>query len=280
MKAQPDDGIDELWFRFGPSKFMAGIRGLNANEVKVYICLLCRMYERGGPLRNDDEILATYCEMRPSSFAKARDRLIRLEKLFLTDDGRIFNATAAREIAWRASKSENSKRAGKISAEKRQQNQWPNATDAQPPLNHIEEEIYIGGGNACAREADETRTDRERLLAAMGLPSDGLTPAGRIFGNSADMLEARRWADELHIPFDLQIAAIGEVMSRKTDGAPASFKYFTPVMQRLAADLARPRLQPVEGGQDDRRHARGDVAAELQRSIERAAAGGKVVAGW
>ena len=46
---------DELWFRFHPSKFMAGIRGLNANEVKVYICVLCRIYERGEAVKNDAE---------------------------------------------------------------------------------------------------------------------------------------------------------------------------------------------------------------------------------
>lgn len=134
---------DELWFRFHPSKFMAGIRGLNANEVKVYICILCRIYERGGPVKYDAEILATYCEMRPSSFEKSLARLVRLEKLKLTDDGRVSNDLADREISRRASYSENAKRAGKKSAEKRQQNQGQGATDAQPPLNQEEQEKSI-----------------------------------------------------------------------------------------------------------------------------------------
>jgi uncharacterized protein YdaU (DUF1376 family) len=131
---------DELWFRFHPSKFMAGIRGLNANEVKAYICILCRIYESNGPVRSDHEILSTYCEMRPSSFAKALDRLVRLEKLILTDDGRLTNLAAEREISHRASKSQNSARAAKISHEKRQQNQCSDPAQAMRPLANIREE--------------------------------------------------------------------------------------------------------------------------------------------
>ena len=130
----------EPWFRFFPSKFMAGIRGLNANEVKVYISLLCRMYEHGGPIRNDHEILSTYCEMRPSSFAKALDRLVRLEKLYVTEDGMLSNGAAEGEISRRESYSENAKRAGEKSAEKRQQKQRPKATSAERTLNHIDKD--------------------------------------------------------------------------------------------------------------------------------------------
>jgi len=60
---------------------MAGIRGLNANEVKAYFCIVCRIMEHRAPVEEDREILATYCEMRQSSFDKALDRLIRLKKL-------------------------------------------------------------------------------------------------------------------------------------------------------------------------------------------------------
>ena len=134
----PDD-IDELWFRFAPSKFMAGIRGLNSNEVKAYICLLCRIYEQGGPIENDIEILSTACEMRPSSFEKALARLIRLRKL-TEQDGYLSNDFAEQELSRRASKSEKARRAGEKSAEKRKQNQRLRPTDVQQTCNHKEEE--------------------------------------------------------------------------------------------------------------------------------------------
>ena len=47
---------EEPWFRLRPSKIMAGIRGLNANEVKVYFCLVCRIMEHGSPVENDVEL--------------------------------------------------------------------------------------------------------------------------------------------------------------------------------------------------------------------------------
>lgn len=137
---------EEQWFRMRPSKFMAGCRGLNANEVKVYISLICRIMEHGAPVEDDAEILATYCEVRPSSFAAALDRLIRLKKIIRTEDGRLSNALCDGEIAWRAGYSENQKRAGQKSAEKRQQKQTEAATGvertfSQKKKKEIEKEI-------------------------------------------------------------------------------------------------------------------------------------------
>lgn len=88
-------------------------------------------------------------------------------------------------------------------------------------------------------------TDREQLLVAMELPA--LSSSGRIYGNQTDMLEARRWKDELGLSIDDQVSVISEVMGRKADGPPSAFKYFTAAMQRRAAEKARPRLQPDAG---------------------------------
>ena len=127
---------DELWFRFFPSKFMAGIRGLNANEVKLYTCIMCRIYEHSGPIKNNPDVLATYAEMRPSTFNKTFARLLVLEKIFITENGMISNAACDAEISRRESKVDFAKRAGKKSAEKRQQNQSETPTDAQRTLNY------------------------------------------------------------------------------------------------------------------------------------------------
>lgn len=126
---------EELWFRMRPSKFMSGCRGLSASEVKVYISLICRIMEHGAPVEDDHLILSTYCEVRPSSFASALDRLLRLKKLYRTEDGRISNTFCDGEIAWRAGYSEKQKRAGEKSAEKRKENQSPEATTVKPPFN-------------------------------------------------------------------------------------------------------------------------------------------------
>jgi len=154
-----------------PSKFMAGCRGLNANEVKVYISLICRIMEHGSAVEEDHEILATYCEMRPTSFATALDRLVRLKKLIRTDDGHLTNAFCDGEITWRACYSENAKRAGQKSAEKRKGNQAPTATDVEPAFNHKrrEEEIReeVGSNEPTARKrALSARDHLEPVIGA------------------------------------------------------------------------------------------------------------------
>lgn len=162
------------YFRFFPERFMAGIRGLNANEVKVYICLLCRIYESGGPIRRNDVVLSTYCEMRPSSFAKALSRLLALEK-FRERDGLLSNAAADEEISWRASKSQKSARAGKVSAEKRQQTQTDPATDVQRTSTNREED----------KEQDFSPNGEKARKRASRLPEDWVLP-----------MEWGRWAVE------------------------------------------------------------------------------------
>ncbi|PQO23103.1 hypothetical protein C2I36_09545 [Rhodobacteraceae bacterium WD3A24] len=242
---------NELWFPFYPSRFMAGIRGLSANEVKVYIALLCRIYEHNGPIPWKPEILATYCEIRPSSFDKALDRLLRLEKLYVTDDGRLSNETCDEEISQRSSRSENARRAGQKSAEKTQRNQRARPAGAERPTDYYNTEHDDDDGDARARPREAPRsepTHRERLLEAMGAdPATGLTgPNGRILGTQSDMEEAGRWADDLGLSEDDQLSVVREVMARKAEpGPPVSFRYFTPAMRELAGARNAPRLSPA-----------------------------------
>lgn len=126
---------DGPFFKFYPAKFMKGVRGLTASEVGVYIMLLCRIYEEDGPLEFNPLVLSTYCEMRQTAFEKTAERLIALGKLRLSD-GMLFNDKAEEVISDRAVRVENAKRAGEISAQKRQTNQRDQPTDVQPPSNY------------------------------------------------------------------------------------------------------------------------------------------------
>jgi hypothetical protein len=114
-----------------------------------------------------------------------------------------------------------------------------------------EREDIGGGGDA---GASDPPTHRESLIAAMGVdPSRPIvTTGGKSLGGAADMLEARRWA-ELGLSEAEQIAVIAEAMARKRDGPPMSFKYFTPAMQRFAADKASAEtpLTPINGETHD-----------------------------
>lgn len=89
---------------------------------------------------------------------------------------------------------------------------------------------------------------REILLAAMGLDPSGVTATGAFVGGMGDMAEQRRWQTDLGLSLAEQRAVIEEVMRRKRDGPPGSFKYFTKAMQEFAGRKTQPALAPIEGG--------------------------------
>jgi uncharacterized protein YdaU (DUF1376 family) len=125
------------YFRFYPADFMGGVRGMTAQEVGVYTMLLCRMYEEDGPIECDTFRLATYCGMRVATFTATLEKLIRLGKIE-PHDGALFNDRARREIAIRADGLEVAIRAGKVSAEKRQQKQGRAEASVDAPFNHTD----------------------------------------------------------------------------------------------------------------------------------------------
>lgn len=273
---------EEPWFRLRPSKFMAGIRGLNANEVKAYFCIVCRIMEHRAPVEEDREILATYCEMRQSSFDKALDRLIRLKKLRRTDDGRISNAFCDAEISWLESYSENQKRAGKKSAEKRQGKQRAEPTDVQPTFNQEDrdrEEKIGSGGVAGASDAEH-----DAILIAAGIdPTKDVT--GKWLGLSAQH-EVASWR-----ALGLTQSEIVDVIRDVRRGArhpPSTLSYFRQPMQRAAGLKVAAPLDPIppsDQATGGSRHGRQpDSLDRTQRVIAGAAARARArearMAGW
>lgn len=127
------------YFDFYPSDFMHGVRGLSAQEVGVYTMMLCRIYEENAPVEYHVMRLATYCGMRENTFVKTVEKLIELGKLDLVD-GMLSNHRAEVEISSRANKLKINSKAGKASAEKRQQNQRNVLTGVQRTFNHTDTE--------------------------------------------------------------------------------------------------------------------------------------------
>ena len=125
------------YFDFYPTDFMHGVRGLTPQEVGIYTMLLCRIYEENAPVQYHPARLAAYCGTRESTFVKAFERLVDLGK-FSVSEGMFTNARAQVEIAARETKLKNNSRAGKLSAQKRQQKQIDDATGVQRPSNHTD----------------------------------------------------------------------------------------------------------------------------------------------
>ena len=201
------------YFDFYPADFMTGIRGLSPQEVGVYTMVLCRIYEESGPVEHHPSRLAAYCGMPDKAFEKAFLRLVDLDK-FQVENGKVSNRRAMIEIAKRESKLNSSKKAGKISAEKRKQNQRNDSTPVQQPFNHSDTdkssvEAKASPGADAPPDPDKVMFDSGKALLA----SAGKTPdqAGRLIG---------KWRKDHGA--EAVIAAIGRA---RREGAvdPASF---------------------------------------------------------
>lgn len=129
------------YFKFYPSDFMHGVRGLSAQEVGIYTMLLCRIYEEDGPVECHIVRLSTYCGMRENTFKQVLDKLIVLGKLTLKN-GMISNARSEAEISSRSDDLKNKISGGKASAKKRQQNQQNISTEPQQNLNYTDTDTY------------------------------------------------------------------------------------------------------------------------------------------
>lgn len=244
------------WFKFYPADFMNGVRGLSATEIGLYIMLLSLIYEESGPVELNVLRLATYCGMREASFLKTFEKLVALGKLTVTDN-KISNARAEVEIAARANDLKAASRAGKASAEKRQQNQQNFATGVEQTFNHSaseadKEKYSKGGGGAPAATMDEVvlqpdteTTIREKLLAAMGVGPDDVVGPSKFIGSQADMAVAMQWLQLPGITLERACTEIRTIMAKKKGGPPACFSYFTDPLRRLSAAMSPEALKPM-----------------------------------
>ncbi|RWF41605.1 MAG: DUF1376 domain-containing protein [Mesorhizobium sp.] len=75
------------WFRLYIERWRDGTFGLAPNEIAAYITVICELYDNDGLLINPDlDLMARRCGMRPTSFRKALDVLVRRGKLSLDGD--------------------------------------------------------------------------------------------------------------------------------------------------------------------------------------------------
>jgi uncharacterized protein YdaU (DUF1376 family) len=95
LRAQPavkgsamSDGL--TWYRRYPGDFIGGTVGLTLEERGAYSLLLDLMYQRGGPIEDDDRWISRVCECPLQRWRKIRSKLLTMGKLFL-EKGRLAN---------------------------------------------------------------------------------------------------------------------------------------------------------------------------------------------
>jgi uncharacterized protein YdaU (DUF1376 family) len=88
------------WFKFNPKAFLEGVvdAGLTPEERGAYITLLCLIYQRGGPIPDDARWLAGNCGISVRAWKILRDALVAKGKISITEDGRLMNDRARREL--------------------------------------------------------------------------------------------------------------------------------------------------------------------------------------
>lgn len=93
--------MSDPWFKFYPSDWLSGTRGLTPAETGVYVTLVCMMYENDGQLiRNDrrhDARLARRCGCTLAAFKKIIANLLSENKL-VDDNGFLTNKRVQKEL--------------------------------------------------------------------------------------------------------------------------------------------------------------------------------------
>lgn len=211
---------------------MNGVRGLSAQQVGVYMMLLCRIYEEDGTIEFHELRLATYCGMRQNTFKKTVEQLIELDKFQLVD-GHLNNRRAETEISSRADNLKKKSKAGKASAQKTQQKQGQPPTPVEQVSNDTEEEedtdTYISSSSSTRASFEQIRV---RLKNATGRAVDW--DALEI----SNLREPISWLDPQgdNAPLDLVCEAIGSrcsvMIAQDANLKPIKhWKYFTACVQ-------------------------------------------------
>lgn len=111
------------WFKCNPRDFREGMVGLTREERGTYATVLLLIYERAGPVPDDDAAwMAGHLWCTVKAWKKDRDSLVAKGKLYRVEvDGRphLMNQRAAEELAEREALSEARSEAGKLTVRSR-----------------------------------------------------------------------------------------------------------------------------------------------------------------
>lgn len=145
------------WFRCFPSALLGAIAGMEADEGFVFITVLMRIYETGGPVSETARTLSRRTGLNDRKVTSALSRLFASGKLVKLDGDRIDAPSTHEELAWQGDRKREQSSAGKSSAAKRsnktekereldggekpQENQQNEATRVERPFNHIDKDL-------------------------------------------------------------------------------------------------------------------------------------------
>jgi len=132
------------WFKCCPEKLLSALTAMEADEGYIYVHILLRIYEVGGPISDPIRALARRAGMTERRANAAINLLIDSGKVNMTSDGKIDSVTTHETLAEIGKFSDGQSRAAKIGAEKRaeknQQKQQNDSAAAAPTLSQLRQE--------------------------------------------------------------------------------------------------------------------------------------------
>lgn len=243
--------------------FQRDTQHLEADEVGAYFLILMAMWTRETcDFPDDDSRLARVSRVSVRLWKSRVGPALR--PFFQAANGTLLSKRLREEARYveRQVTQQHDRKTGENLANSLENNEPPLTADmsADEPRHHPTQQPNSSGGGGNAREkpddppqgAGVIQTLRERILVACGAdPETGLTgPNGGVLGNRADMQAVAAWQADLALTEDQILAVIEDAMSRKRDGPPSRLSYFDRPMQREAGKKKRPKLTPIDGGND------------------------------
>lgn len=167
------------WFPCYPTNLLGALSSLPADEQLIYVVILLRIYEAGGPCPDPVDALArrTHISVKRASFAV--DALLKAGKITRMEGG-LMNPVADRTLlastARSAKLSQSGFAGGKKSAENRKQKQEPPPIEAQGRLKHTE------------KESKTPIVPRGTMATRFGMPDPPLDPEADLFRRGKQVL--------------------------------------------------------------------------------------------
>lgn len=223
---------------------LTGFMALTLEERGAYQTILDMIYDRGGPILDDERLLAGYMKCSLRKWRTIRDELIAKRKIRITRDGLISNDRAEKEIENTAKTSrkhaENGSKGGRNRGKPSENEKKPNENSDGPQAG-----LERGLSEAQAiRALPEARNQREEASTprSQSLPADvqAVLEAGGYVSPPPDLGLLRQWREagatlEQDIVPVIKREAAG-LLSR-TGKPPRTLKIFDAALrEKLAED--------------------------------------------
>lgn len=148
------------WFKCFPSKLLGALAGMQPDEGYLYVCILMRIYETGGPVADNYRILARRTGLTERRVSTALQSLVGMSKISVGPDGYIDSESTHENLAEQNELKNAARKAGKASADKRlnnvEQNQQVDPTIVEFSLDD----------RSTTKTKIETKIEKERIPEA------------------------------------------------------------------------------------------------------------------